>query len=47
MVIEVTIERKALKEKFESIDKDFTQYEKLERNAEIRREQKNNIELGG
>lgn len=37
-VVEVSIERKALKEKFESIVKDFTQYEKLERNAEVRRQ---------
>lgn len=37
-VVEVSIERKALKEKFDSIVKDFTQYEKLERNAEARRQ---------
>ena len=36
-VVEVSIERKALKEKFDSIVKDFTQYEKLERHAEARR----------
>ena len=36
-VVEVSIERKALKEKFDSIVKDFTQYEKLERHAETRR----------
>lgn len=37
-VVEVSIERKALKEKFDSIIKDFTQYEKLERHAEARRQ---------
>lgn len=37
-VVEVSIERKALKEKFDSIVKDFTQYEKLERHAEARRQ---------
>lgn len=36
-VIEVSVERKGLKDKFNSIVKDFTQYEKLERNAEARR----------
>lgn len=36
-VVEVSIERKALKEKFDSIVRDFTQYEKLERHAEARR----------
>ena len=36
-VVEVSIERKALMEKFDSIVKDFTQYEKLERHAEARR----------
>ncbi len=36
-VIEVSVERKGLKDKFDSIVKDFTQYEKLERNAEARR----------
>ena len=37
-VVEVSIERKALKEKFDSIVRDFTQYEKLERHAEARRQ---------
>ncbi len=37
-VVEVSIERKALKEKFDSIVKDFTQYEKLERHAKARRQ---------
>lgn len=36
-VVEVSIEWKALKEKFDSIIKDFTQYEKLDRHAEARR----------
>ena len=36
-MIEVSVERKGLKDKFDSIVKDFTQYEKLERNAEARR----------
>ena len=39
-VVEVSIERKALKEKFDSIVKDFTQYEKLEKNAQARRQDK-------
>ena len=38
-VIEVTIERKGLKEKFDSIVKDFTQYERLEKNAKARRQE--------
>lgn len=37
-VVEVSIERKALKEKFDSIVKDFTQYERLEKNAQARRQ---------
>lgn len=37
-VVEVSIERKALKEKFDSIVKDFTQYEKLDQHAESRRQ---------
>lgn len=37
-VVEVSIERKALKEEFDGIVKDFTQYEKLERHAEARRQ---------
>lgn len=37
-VIEVSIERKGLKEKFDSIVKDFTQYEKLEKNSKVRRQ---------
>ena len=37
-VVEVSIERKALKEKFDSIVKDFTNYQKLEQNAEARRQ---------
>ena len=31
--------RKALKEKFDSIVKDFTQYEKLEKHAQARRQE--------
>lgn len=38
-VVEVSIERKALKEKFDSIVKDFTQYEKLEKHAQARRQE--------
>ena len=38
-VVEVSVERKGLKEKFDSIVKDFTQYEKLERHAEARRQE--------
>lgn len=37
-VVEVSIERKALKEKFDRIVKDFTKYEKLEKNANLRRQ---------
>lgn len=37
-VIEVSFERKILKEKFDSVVKDFTQYEKLEKNAQARRQ---------
>ncbi len=36
-VIEVSVERKGLKDKFDSIVKDFTQYERLEKNAQARR----------
>ena len=50
-VIEVSVERKGLKDKFDSIVKDFTQYERLEKNAQARRStqtleqtQKNEIE---
>ncbi|MGV3332126.1 helical hairpin domain-containing protein [Streptococcus thoraltensis] len=38
-VVEFSIERKALKEKFDSIVKDFTQYEKLENHAQARRQE--------
>lgn len=37
-IIEVSIEYKNLKEKFDSIVKDFTNYQKLEQNAEARRQ---------
>ncbi|HEP4573351.1 TPA: relaxase/mobilization nuclease domain-containing protein [Streptococcus pyogenes] len=36
-VIEVSIERKGLKETFDKIVKDFTQYEKIEKNSQARR----------
>ena len=50
-MIEVSVERKGLNDKFESIVKDFSQYERLEKNAQARRStqtleqtQKNEIE---
>ena len=36
-IIEISIERKGLKEKFNNIVKDFINYQKLDRNAEARR----------
>lgn len=35
-VIEVSIEKKGLKETFDKIIKDFTQYEKIEKNSKAR-----------
>lgn len=40
-VIEVSIERKGLKETFDKIVKDFTQYEKIEKNSKARQQDNN------
>ncbi|PHV58690.1 relaxase [Streptococcus macedonicus] len=41
-VVEVTLERKTLKETFDKIVEDFTQYERLEKHAATRREEAKN-----
>lgn len=40
-VVEVSIERKGLKETFDKIVKDFTQYEKIEKNSKARQQDNN------